>query len=127
MDTDKWVLLLLRAERLRADLVVKSKIDYETAVQGANAVLYQNQRKADAELFKRQQEAEAVKRQAEADLFKRQQEAEAVFVARSREADAIVKQADAILCKYSSSSTSFFFFFFYGILWHIHERPFCLL
>ncbi|KAJ2960041.1 hypothetical protein NQZ79_g4561 [Umbelopsis isabellina] len=70
---------LAETERLRADVVAKWKAEYEVSVEKANSELYNEQRKADAALFKKKQEAEGM------------------FYTTSKAAEAQMKKADAYL------------------------------
>ncbi|KAG6401747.1 hypothetical protein SASPL_138612 [Salvia splendens] len=67
---------LTTTEKLKADLLTKATVEFETKSQAANAVLYAKQKAAEAYLYEKQKESEAVKAAAEAELYQRKQKVE---------------------------------------------------
>ncbi|CAN1169314.1 Flotillin-like protein 1 [Linum perenne] len=68
-------------EKLKADLLTKATVQYETRVQEANAELYKKQKEAEAVLFAKQQAADA-------ELYFKQKEAGAMMALGKAKADA---------------------------------------
>ncbi|KAG6401761.1 hypothetical protein SASPL_138626 [Salvia splendens] len=62
---------LTTTEKLKADLLTKATVEFETKSQEANAVLYAKQKAAETYLYEKQKELEAVKAAAEAELAHR--------------------------------------------------------
>ncbi|MED6216568.1 Flotillin-like protein 4 [Stylosanthes scabra] len=79
-----------RTEKLRADLLSKASVEYETKVQEANWELYKKQKEAEAALFNKEKEAEAQRKLAEAEFFARQQDADARLYAKKKEAEGLM-------------------------------------
>uniref|UniRef100_A0A803LED3 Flotillin-like n=1 Tax=Chenopodium quinoa TaxID=63459 RepID=A0A803LED3_CHEQI len=86
---------LTRTENLRADLLSKATVEYDIKVQEANQNLYNNQREADAILYKKQKQAEAEKASADAAFYTRQQAADADLYSKKKEAEGVVALANA--------------------------------
>ncbi|XP_010244755.1 PREDICTED: flotillin-like protein 4 [Nelumbo nucifera] len=86
---------LTRTEKLRAELLSKASVEYETRVQEANWELYKKQKAAEAVLYEKEKEAEAQKAIAEASLYARQQVADAELYAKKKEAEGIMVLAQA--------------------------------
>ncbi|KAL5364883.1 hypothetical protein BJX96DRAFT_179347 [Aspergillus floccosus] len=70
-------------ERLRAQQVIKSKVDREAAEETANGAFYTAQKEADGRLYKEKLEADGAyyrqSKAADAALYKQQREAEGIF------------------------------------------------
>ncbi|XP_042487250.1 flotillin-like protein 4 [Macadamia integrifolia] len=86
---------LTRTEKLKAELLSKASVEYETKVQEANWELYKKQKEAEAVLYKKEKEAEAQKAMAEASFYARQQVADAELYAKNKEAEGLVALAQA--------------------------------
>ncbi|KAL9231507.1 hypothetical protein vseg_006730 [Gypsophila vaccaria] len=86
---------LTQTEKLKAEFLSKASVEYETKVQEANWELYQQQKAAEAILYKKQMEATAQKALAEAAFYARQQEADAELYAKKKEAEGITALAQA--------------------------------
>ncbi|XP_010244754.1 PREDICTED: flotillin-like protein 4 [Nelumbo nucifera] len=86
---------LTRTEKLRAELLSKASVEYETRVQEANWELYKKQKAAEAVLYEKEKEAEAQKAIAEAAFFARQQVADGELYAKKKEAEGIMVLAQA--------------------------------
>lgn len=90
----------VKEQSLNAEIRKKAEADKFAKQQEADAQLYQRQRNAEADKFEKQQEAEARKAQAEADLFAKQQEAEGIRAVGEAEAKAIeakgIAEAEAL-------------------------------
>nr|DAD22778.1 TPA_asm: hypothetical protein HUJ06_024241 [Nelumbo nucifera] len=77
---------LTHTEKLRAELLSKANVEYETRVQEANWELYKKQRAVEAIQYE-EKEAEAQKAIAEASFYARQQVANAELYAKKKEAE----------------------------------------
>ncbi|XP_042476023.1 flotillin-like protein 4 [Macadamia integrifolia] len=86
---------LTRTEKLKAELLSKASVEYETKVQEANWELYKRQKLAEAILYEKEKEAEAQKAMAEASFYARQQVADAELYAKNKEAEGLVALAQA--------------------------------
>ncbi|XP_024633654.1 flotillin-like protein 3 isoform X2 [Medicago truncatula] len=86
---------LTTTEKLKADLLSKASVQYETKVQEANWELYKKQKEAEAILFEKKAEAEAQKALADSTFYARKQEAEAELYAKKKEAEGIVTLGNA--------------------------------
>lgn len=86
---------LTTVEKLKAELLSKASVEYETKVQEANWELYKKQKAAEAILFEKVKEAEAQKAFAEAAFFARQQAAEGELYAKKKEAEGLVAIGEA--------------------------------
>lgn len=86
---------LAETEKLKAQLLSKATVDYETKVQEANWEPYKKQRQADAVFYERQKNAEAEKAKADVAFYSRQQAAEGKLYAKKKEAEAIHALAQA--------------------------------
>ena len=83
------------AELAEKDILIREKkLDAEIRKQ-ADAMKYEAQQKAEAELIKRQKEAEAKKYEAEAEMVKRQREADAEKYLALQQAEARKAEAEA--------------------------------
>jgi flotillin len=83
------------AELAEKDILIKEKkLDAEIRKQ-ADAMKYEAEQKAEAELIKRQKEAEAKKYEAEAEMVKRQREADAEKYLALQQAEARKAEAEA--------------------------------
>nr|WBT97330.1 flotillin 1 [Suaeda altissima] len=86
---------MTQTEKLKAEFLSKASVEYETKVQEANWELYQQQKAAEATLFKMEKEAAAQKALAEASFYTRQQAADADLYAKKKEAEGILALAQA--------------------------------
>ncbi|XP_057522844.1 flotillin-like protein 4 [Amaranthus tricolor] len=86
---------MTQTEKLKAEFLSKASVEYETKVQEANWELYQQQKSAEATLFKKEKEAAAQKALAEASFYTRQQAADADLYAKKKEAEGILALAQA--------------------------------
>ncbi|XP_050231512.1 flotillin-like protein 4 [Mercurialis annua] len=86
---------MARTENLKAELLSKATVDYETKVQEANWELYKKQREVDAVFYQKQKDAEAQKANADAALYARQQAANGEVYAKQKEAEGIQILAEA--------------------------------
>ncbi|XP_030972654.1 flotillin-like protein 3 [Quercus lobata] len=86
---------LNQTEKLRAELLSKAAVEYETKVQEANWDLYKKQKAAEAVLYEAQKAAEAQKVSADANFYARQQAAESELYAKKKEAEGITALAQA--------------------------------
>ncbi|KAK1320501.1 Flotillin-like protein 6 [Acorus calamus] len=86
---------MTQTAKLKADLLSKATVDYDLKVQEANWQLYQNQKAAEAALYKQEKLAEGCKAAAEASFFTRQQEADGVLYAKLKEAEGLKALAEA--------------------------------
>ncbi|XP_027083952.2 flotillin-like protein 4 [Coffea arabica] len=86
---------LTRTEKLKADLLSKASVEYETKVQAANSELYQRQKVAEAYLYEKTKQAEAEKATASAALYARQQQIEGDLYAKKKEAEGLKALAEA--------------------------------
>ncbi|XP_065029812.1 flotillin-like protein 1 [Musa acuminata AAA Group] len=86
---------LRETEKLKAELLSKTLVDYEMKVQEANWELYKRQRAAEGLLYEQEKLAEGQKAVAEAARFARQQEAEGELYAKKKEAEGMVALAQA--------------------------------
>ncbi|AES60811.1 SPFH/band 7/PHB domain membrane-associated family protein [Medicago truncatula] len=86
---------LTTTEKLKADLLSKASVEYETKVQEANWELYRKQKEAEAILYEKKAEAEAQKALSDATFYARKQAAEAELYAKKKEAEGIVTLGNA--------------------------------
>ncbi|RHN80248.1 putative Band 7 domain, Flotillin family [Medicago truncatula] len=86
---------LTTTEKLKADLLSKASVQYETKVQEANWELYKKQKESEAILYEKKAEAEAQKALADATFYARKQAAEAELYAKKKEAEGIVTLGNA--------------------------------
>ncbi|KAF5743339.1 nodulin family protein [Tripterygium wilfordii] len=86
---------LTMTEKLKAELLTKASVEYETKVQEANWELYKKQKASEALLYQNEKEAEAQKASAGAALFARQQVADGELYAKQKEAEGLVAMAKA--------------------------------
>ncbi|KAG5244414.1 flotillin protein [Salix suchowensis] len=86
---------LTRTEKLKAELLSKASVEYETKVQEANWELYRKQKAAEAILYEKEREAEAQKAAADAAFYSRQQVADGELYAKRKEAEGLVAVAQA--------------------------------
>ncbi|XP_047956851.1 flotillin-like protein 3 [Salvia hispanica] len=86
---------LTTTEKLKADLLTKATVEFETKSQEANAVLYAKQKAAEAYLYEKQKESEAIKAAAEAELYQRRQKVEGDLYAKLKEAEGLTALAEA--------------------------------
>ncbi|KAG6404032.1 hypothetical protein SASPL_136268 [Salvia splendens] len=86
---------LTTTEKLKADLLTKATVEFETKSQEANAVLYAKQKAAEAYLYEKQKESEAIKAAAEAELYQRKQKVEGDLYAKLKEAEGLTALAEA--------------------------------
>ncbi|ERN05346.1 flotillin-like protein 3 [Amborella trichopoda] len=86
---------MTQTEKMKAEMLSKAAVAYETKVQEANAKFYERQRVLDAGLYEREKEAEGCKAAADAALYTRQQEAEAELYTKKKESEGLMALADA--------------------------------
>ncbi|KAF6147641.1 hypothetical protein GIB67_031632 [Kingdonia uniflora] len=86
---------MTQTEKLKADLLSKASVQYETKVQEANWEIYQKQKAAEAVLYNKEKEAEAQRATASAALFARQQAADGEFYMKKKEAEGLMALAEA--------------------------------
>jgi len=86
---------LTQTEKLKAEFLSKASVEYETKVQQANWELYEQQKLAEAILYKKEKEALSQKVLAEASFYTRQQESDALLYAKQKEAEGIITLAQA--------------------------------
>ncbi|KAJ8511961.1 hypothetical protein OPV22_002395 [Ensete ventricosum] len=86
---------LRETEKLKAELLSKTLVDYEMKVQEANWELYKRQRAAEGLLYEQEKLAAGQKAVAEAARFARQQQAEGELYAKKMEAEGLVALAQA--------------------------------
>ncbi|KAF6147636.1 hypothetical protein GIB67_031627 [Kingdonia uniflora] len=86
---------MTQTEKLKADLLSKASVEYETKVQEANWEIYQKQKAAEAVLYEKEKEAEAQRATASAALFTRQQSADGELYTKKREAEGLMALAEA--------------------------------
>lgn len=86
---------LTTTEKLRAELLSKASVEYETKVQEANWALYKKQKDAEAYLYEQTKQAEAQRETAAAALYARQQAVDADLYAKKKEAEGLVAMAEA--------------------------------
>ncbi|XP_039128191.1 flotillin-like protein 3 [Dioscorea cayenensis subsp. rotundata] len=84
-----------QTEKLKADKLSQTTVEYEIKVQEANWVLYQKQKQAEAVLYEQLKTAEAQKAAAEAAFFARRQEADGQLYSKKKEAEGIVALGEA--------------------------------
>ncbi|XP_017250544.1 flotillin-like protein 3 [Daucus carota subsp. sativus] len=94
MEVEKQNALTM-TEKLRAQDLSKANIDYDIQVQETNAKLYAKQKAAEAVLFEAQKKAEAQKASADADMYARQRAAEAELYSKLKEAEGTTALAQA--------------------------------
>ncbi|KAK1368284.1 hypothetical protein POM88_034376 [Heracleum sosnowskyi] len=94
MEVEKQNALTM-TEKLRAQDLSKANIKYDIQVQETNAQLYAKQKAAEAVLFEVQKKAEAQKASADADMYARQRAAEAELFAKKKEAEGMIELAKA--------------------------------
>ncbi|CAI0415246.1 unnamed protein product [Linum tenue] len=70
---------LATTEKLKAELLTKASVEYDTKVQEANWDLYNKQKAAEGVLYGREKEAEAQMQAADAELYGKQKEAEGMM------------------------------------------------
>ncbi|KAF6147634.1 hypothetical protein GIB67_031625 [Kingdonia uniflora] len=86
---------MTQTEKLKADLLSKASVEYETKVQEANWEIYQKQKAAEAVLYEKEKEAEAQRATASAALFAQQQFADGELYTKKREAEGLMALAEA--------------------------------
>ncbi|KAL2632566.1 hypothetical protein R1flu_004045 [Riccia fluitans] len=86
---------LAEVERLRGQALAKATVDYEVSVQTANAAAYNVQKEADAQLYKRQAQAEGFQKEADAYVYRKNKEADAELYAKEKEAEGLLLMAEA--------------------------------
>ncbi|KAJ0963892.1 hypothetical protein J5N97_029014 [Dioscorea zingiberensis] len=84
-----------QTEKLKAEQLSKTTVEYEMKVQEANWEFYRRQKQAEAELYEQQKMAEAKRVAAEAAAFTRQQEADMEIYSKKKEAEGIVAMGEA--------------------------------
>uniref|UniRef100_A0A453NGL4 Flotillin-like n=1 Tax=Aegilops tauschii subsp. strangulata TaxID=200361 RepID=A0A453NGL4_AEGTS len=84
-----------QTEKLKAEHLSKAVVDYEMKVQQANWELYNRQKAAEALLFEQERQAEARRAMADAEFFARQREAEAELYAKRKEAEGLAAMGEA--------------------------------
>ncbi|KAK1368285.1 Flotillin-like protein 3 [Heracleum sosnowskyi] len=94
MEVEKQNALTM-TEKLRAQDLSKANIDYDIQVQETNTKLYAKQKAAEAVLFEAQKKAEAQKASADADMYARQRAAEAELYSKLKEAEGTTALAQA--------------------------------
>ncbi|KAL8107679.1 flotillin-like protein 3 [Apium graveolens] len=94
MEVEKQNALTM-TEKLRAQDLSKANIEYDIQVQETNTKLYAKQKAAEAVLFEAQKKAEAQKASADADLYARQRAAEAELYSKLKEAEGMTALAQA--------------------------------
>jgi len=80
---------IAEVERLRGDIVSKSKANFEASQQVANSKLYEQQKVAEAELYKVQREAEAKMKVADAELYAKQKDASGILAKYQAESEGL--------------------------------------
>ncbi|PIM97145.1 Flotillin [Handroanthus impetiginosus] len=86
---------LTRTEKLKAELLSKATVEYETKVQEANWELYKKQKAAEAYLYEKEKEAQAQKAAAEAKFYERKQMVDGDLYAKKKEAEGLMALAEA--------------------------------
>ncbi|CAI0399061.1 unnamed protein product [Linum tenue] len=86
---------LATTEKLKAELLTKASVEYDTKVQEANWDLYNKQKAAEGVLYGREKEAEAQMAAAKAAFFARQQAADAELYGKQKEAEGMMALAKA--------------------------------
>ncbi|KAF6147635.1 hypothetical protein GIB67_031626 [Kingdonia uniflora] len=86
---------MTQTEKLKADLLSKASVEYETKVQEANWEIYRKQKAAEAVLYEKENEAEAQRATASATLFARQQSADGELYMKERKAQGLMASAEA--------------------------------
>ncbi|XVF75751.1 hypothetical protein PTKIN_Ptkin13bG0212200 [Pterospermum kingtungense] len=92
---------LTMTEKLKADLLSKASVQYETKVQEANWELYRKQKQAEAILYEKEKEAAAQKAVADATFYSRQRVADVELYAKQKEAEGLmaVSQAQGVFLR----------------------------
>ncbi|KAK7252519.1 hypothetical protein RIF29_36514 [Crotalaria pallida] len=86
---------ITRTAKLKAEMLTKASVEYETKVQEANSLLYKKQREADAVLYEKQKAAEAQKAKSEAAFYASKQAADAELYGKKKVAEGICELAKA--------------------------------
>jgi flotillin len=89
-------------EKLRAEMLAKAKVDYEASMQASNAELYQKQQQAEAQLYTQRTNAQAVEQAADAQLYKKRKEAQGILATGEAQATYMKSMLEAFGGNYNA-------------------------